>query len=122
MRDRTSTSSGQRIYPNAGIVETASVLPPIILTADPGCSSGTRQSLDRDLVGVHGYDNRFRDLHALFIANGPAFRAGTQVGPFDSVNVYSLMAELLQVKPSKSDGSIDALCKILASPPPVCEK
>jgi predicted AlkP superfamily pyrophosphatase or phosphodiesterase len=96
-------------------------VPPVILTSDPGWSWGTRQSTDPDLVGMHGYDNSFKDMHALFIANGPAFKAGTIVGPFENVDVFSLMAELLHVKPAPSDGSINALCTILVSPPSACE-
>jgi hypothetical protein len=61
-----------------------------------------------------------RDMHELFVAAGPAIKARAQIKPFDNVDLYSLMAEILQVKPTSNDGSIKSLCPILINRPANC--
>ncbi len=56
--------------------------------------------------GAHGYDPAYPDMNAIFIANGPAFTAGTQLPAFDNVNVYDLEMRLLRLKPLANDGSL----------------
>ena len=43
-------------------------------------------------------------MHGLFIAYGPSFRRGLTVGRLDSLDVYPLMAELLDLEPAANDG------------------
>jgi hypothetical protein len=45
---------------------------------------------------------------------------GAPLHPFDNVDLYSLMAEILKIKPVKTDGSIAPLCSILINPPASC--
>lgn len=45
--------------------------------------------------GGHGFDNDAPDMRALFIANGPAFRAGKRLPTFDNVDVAPLLRDLL---------------------------
>lgn len=54
--------------------------------------------------GSHGYDNALASMHAVFIASGPAFRAGARVGVVDNVDVYPLLARLVGVVPRAHDG------------------
>ena len=61
--------------------------------------------------GAHGYDNGAPDMAALFIASGPAFRAGVVLAPFDNVDVYPLLMRLVGVPARPSDGSIASLAK-----------
>mgnify|MGYP001221643165 CR=1 FL=1 len=56
--------------------------------------------------GAHGYDPANPEMAALFIANGPAFRAGVELEPFDNVSVYPLLAHLLGVAPEPNDGAV----------------
>ena len=56
-------------------------------------------------VGVHGYD----PLHAptmrgLFVAAGPAFKAGVAVPAFENVHLYNALALILGVTPARNDG------------------
>jgi predicted AlkP superfamily pyrophosphatase or phosphodiesterase len=55
--------------------------------------------------GNHGFDNELLSMHAIFIGNGPAFKAGAQLPAVKNVNVYSLMARLLGLRPAKSEGN-----------------
>ncbi|RMC12988.1 hypothetical protein DUI87_10517 [Hirundo rustica rustica] len=41
--------------------------------------------------GFHGSDNRFPNMQAIFIGFGPGFKFGTQVDPFENIEVYNLM-------------------------------
>lgn len=56
--------------------------------------------------GGHGYDHREPDMMAFFLASGPAIRAGGQLPVFNNVDIYSLVAQLADVKPLASDGSL----------------
>ncbi len=56
------------------------------------------------LLGEHGYDNAAPEMGAVFIANGPAFKAGLVVKPFENVDVYPLMTHILGVKGEPNDG------------------
>jgi predicted AlkP superfamily pyrophosphatase or phosphodiesterase len=56
--------------------------------------------------GAHGYDPASREMDALFIGFGPAFKAGTSLPAFDNVDVYPLLARLIGVAPRPGDGTI----------------
>ncbi len=69
----------------------------------------TRQ--DRVSRGGHGYDNRNPDMHGIFYAVGPSFRQGTALPAFENVNLYPLFADLLKIKPAKTDGQMEVVKK-----------
>jgi len=47
--------------------------------------------------GDHGWDPGYREMHGIFIANGPRLSAGKQIDAISAVDVYPLMLELLQI-------------------------
>ncbi|MEJ8631507.1 ectonucleotide pyrophosphatase/phosphodiesterase [Sphingomonas sp. I4] len=56
--------------------------------------------------GTHGYDNADPSMAALFIANGPAFRPGVKLAPFDNVAVAPLLRDLIGLPPGQGlDGN-----------------
>ena len=57
--------------------------------------------------GAHGYDNLSKEMQALFIAQGPAFKPATVLPPFDNVNVYPLLMKLIKLPALASDGSLE---------------
>ena len=57
-------------------------------------------------VGTHGFDNDIKDMHAIFYAAGPAFKSDYTHPIFENVNLYVLFAEILDLKPAQTDGSI----------------
>ena len=85
----------------------------IILVADLGYTVLSRESkesfLERLPAGTHGYDNRDRAMRAFFAAQGPAFRKGTTVAPFQNIHIYELMNHLLGTEPAENDGSLDSV-------------
>jgi predicted AlkP superfamily pyrophosphatase or phosphodiesterase len=69
--------------------------------------------------GVHGYDPRtMPSMRALFLAVGPDIRSGSQLEPFENVNVYPFVAMILGLKAPQVDGSLHVLSKILKNNPP----
>lgn len=69
--------------------------------------------------GEHGYDIDDPDMHALFIANGPALRKSVVLPGFDNVDVYPLLAHLLGIKPESNDGNFDEVrAALIDSPSP----
>jgi len=63
--------------------------------------------------GNHGYDNADSTMAALFVARGPAFRAGARLGAFPNIDVYDLIAHLVGVRPAPNDGTLDAFAGVL---------
>ncbi|WP_353228344.1 ectonucleotide pyrophosphatase/phosphodiesterase [Novosphingobium sp.] len=63
--------------------------------------------------GAHGYDIHDPAMGALFIANGPAFRARATVAAFPNVDVYPLMAKVLGIAPLPNDGNLADVAGVL---------
>lgn len=63
--------------------------------------------------GNHGFDPYSPEMAAVFVAHGPAFRAGVTLSDFDNVSVYPLLAHLLGVTPAASDGDLRDLAHAL---------
>lgn len=66
-----------------------------------------------NLRGEHGYDNQLASMRALFIAHGEAIKKGRVVEPFENVQVYNIMAQILGLKPVPNDGNLDAAKAVL---------
>jgi hypothetical protein len=88
-------------------------IPPVFLLADDEWTITTHDvnshQFDR---GAHGFDNGLKDMHALFMAAGPAFQSGS-LKPFANVHLYSLFAYLLNLSPAKTDGSLEVFKSVL---------
>jgi predicted AlkP superfamily pyrophosphatase or phosphodiesterase len=59
--------------------------------------------------GTHGFDPSAPEMAAVFVASGPAFKAGVKLRTFDNVDVYPLVARLAGVPARPSDGSLAPL-------------
>jgi len=71
------------------------------------------------LNGMHGWDPAWESMHGIFIASGPAFEPGERLPAVRSVDLYSLMARLMDVPPAMTDGNIAAFVPLLASDQPI---
>ena len=49
------------------------------------------------LKGNHGYDNKEDDMKTTFIAYGPSFKSGETLETMNSVDLYPLMCEVLEL-------------------------
>ena len=63
--------------------------------------------------GTHGFDPAHSDMHAFFLAHGPAFKSGTTVPAFENIQLYNLMAKILDIEPALNDGNIEIVKNIL---------
>jgi predicted AlkP superfamily pyrophosphatase or phosphodiesterase len=70
------------------------------------------------LSGMHGWDPAWHEMHGILVAHGPAFAAGSRLPAVRSVDLYSLMAELLQVPPAPTAGSLTAFEPVLNAAAP----
>jgi predicted AlkP superfamily pyrophosphatase or phosphodiesterase len=83
-------------------------VPPIVCAAEVGwyITTHARMGQVKDInLGSHGYDPASPSMAALFVAEGPAFRKGVALAPFDNVDVEPLLAKLLRLNAPRSDGS-----------------
>ncbi|NWX65659.1 ENPP7 phosphodiesterase, partial [Promerops cafer] len=89
---------------------------PLLLYSDPGYVIHGRYKVQFN-KGEHGFDNEATNMKTIFRAVGPAFKKGLVVEPFESVNVYALLCELLGITPEPHDGSLAVTKPMLRSGP-----
>jgi predicted AlkP superfamily pyrophosphatase or phosphodiesterase len=66
------------------------------------------------IPGMHGFDPRkVPDMKASFFAAGPDIVEGKTVQPFENVNLYPWLAQMLGLVPPQTDGSLDVLAGAL---------
>jgi predicted AlkP superfamily pyrophosphatase or phosphodiesterase len=63
--------------------------------------------------GTHGYDNKQKDMQAIFYAKGPAFKVDKEVGSFQNVSVYPLIAHILGLQIEEVDGRFSEVKNML---------
>lgn len=93
-------------------------IPPIVCQMDEGWDAVKPDLAARRLAagtvrGSHGYDPALPSMRAVFIARGPSFARGLVLPGFDNVDVYPLLARLLQVPAARNDGDPDRLLPAL---------
>nr|XP_013814390.1 PREDICTED: ectonucleotide pyrophosphatase/phosphodiesterase family member 3 [Apteryx mantelli mantelli] len=66
--------------------------------------------------GNHGYDNEFKSMQAIFLGYGPGFKEKTEVDPFENIEVYNLMCDLLRITPAPNNGTHGSLNHLLKKP------
>lgn len=107
--DRLNYNKGKRIAP-------------IICSSEPGWLTTNRKrhedwvrNLDdpRRPRGSHGFDNKYQEMQAIFVAQGPAFKRGYLAEPFSNIEVYNIMARILGLKPAPNDGDISRVSGML---------
>jgi predicted AlkP superfamily pyrophosphatase or phosphodiesterase len=68
--------------------------------------------------GGHGYDpQQFKTMRAIFYAVGPDIRPNTTVPAFENVNIYPLIATILGLDTTPTDGDLRVLAPILRKSP-----
>jgi len=87
----------------------------ITVVAEPGYTITTtgRMQSGQFPGGNHGYAPESTEMRSFFMAAGPDFKEDYQMGAFQNIHLYELMAHLLKVEPTTSDGTIDSLKTIL---------
>ncbi|XP_002740805.2 ectonucleotide pyrophosphatase/phosphodiesterase family member 7-like [Saccoglossus kowalevskii] len=64
-------------------------------------------------VGGHGFDNEDLTMKNIFLASGPDFKKGFLSKPFESVDIYPLMCQILNLQPAPNNGSLDNVIDLL---------
>ena len=80
--------------------------PGIVVVADSLWSIGTNPDPSGYSGGAHGYDNAFTDMNTIFYAEGPAFKENYSSTPFSNVEVYGIVAHILELEPATTDGDL----------------
>lgn len=92
-------------------------VPELLLVADLGYTINSQEYFDEredyPSGGAHGFDNQEKEMHAIFIGNGPDLRSGYKMQEFENIHLYALMAHLLDIEPAETDGSIDSVSVML---------
>uniref|UniRef100_A0A663N770 Ectonucleotide pyrophosphatase/phosphodiesterase 2 n=1 Tax=Athene cunicularia TaxID=194338 RepID=A0A663N770_ATHCN len=63
--------------------------------------------------GDHGYDNKINSMQTVFIGYGPTFKYKTKVPPFENIELYNVMCDLLGLKPAPNNGTHGSLNHLL---------
>jgi len=90
-------------------------IPAIVCQADEGWLLQVHgdKAFSQAVKGEHGYPPEAPSMRAAFVAEGPDFRRGVELAPFDNVDVYPLLMRLLGVEPLGNDGDIAPLLPAL---------
>lgn len=88
-------------------------IPDIVCLAQTGYSISDNPDRSGP-VGQHGYDPEDQDMHGLLIASGFRIRQA-DLGLVMNTDIYSLLCNLLNIKPGVHDGS-DRLFNLLVAP------
>ncbi|XP_044025962.1 ectonucleotide pyrophosphatase/phosphodiesterase family member 1 isoform X2 [Siniperca chuatsi] len=75
-----------------------------------------RQELKYCTGGFHGSDNLFTNMQAIFIGHGPGFKYKTVVPPFENIEVYNLICDLLGIRPAPNNGTHGSLNHLMKQP------
>lgn len=76
----------------------------LVVLPDIGTYLDFRLESNPRLAAAHGYDNFSPEMEAIFYAAGPSFKKNIKAPVMENVNLYLLIARLLNIQPAKNDG------------------
>ena len=87
---------------------------PIVCTSDLGWMMTSRERYETlkkradfgRIRGAHGYDNKYQEMQATFIAHGRNFKKNRIIEPFENIEIYNIMCKILSLVPAKNDGDL----------------
>lgn len=66
---------------------------------------------------THGWDPTYPSMHGVFVAHGPHIQQGYVHPSIDQVQLYNLMAEILEIDPANNDGDPSQVAGLLRPSP-----
>ena len=89
----------------------------VVVIPDEGVTIPIRRT-GSSPAGMHGWDPSLPSMQGIFLAAGPGIIPGARLAPVESVDVYPLIAHLLELEtPANLDGSLATLAGLLAAAP-----
>ena len=85
----------------------------ISIVADSSWSIVLNKTDSINYKGAHGYDNENLDMHAIFYASGPAFKNDFIAPMLLNIDIYPLIANILNLKIGKIDGDLNRIKGVL---------
>ena len=87
----------------------------IVVLMEDHYQVGTTPRPPREGSANHGWDPRaVPAMAALFVVRGPGIPAGREIGPFENVDLYPWLTEVLRLKPARGvDGKRGRLAQLL---------
>ena len=85
-----------------------------MLEVDPpySISLGARGDHSHQIKGEHGYhQDRVRQMHGIFFANGPIFKKSMFIDSFQNINLTPFILDIFSVEYKDLDGSSKVLQK-----------
>lgn len=87
---------------------------PIVCTSDLGWMMTSRERYETlkkradfgRIRGAHGYDSKYQEMQATFIAHGRNFKKNKIIEPFENIEIYNIMCKILGLVPAKNDGDL----------------
>jgi len=80
-------------------------LPEVVVIADPGWIAGIRPVPSGYNRGDHGFDWKWKEMHSIFYAEGPAFKKGFETDTLYNVDIYNIITRILNIVPAQNDGN-----------------
>ena len=77
----------------------------VVVIADPGWIAGIRPVPSGYNRGDHGFDWKWKDMHSIFYAEGPAFKKGFETDTLYNVDIYNIITRILNIVPAQNDGN-----------------
>lgn len=94
-------------------------IPEIVCLPDDGWVLSSHSYFDNSTVyssgGTHGWDPAYPAMHGVFVARGPHIQQGRVHPAFDQVQLYNLMASILELTPQSNDGDPSEVSDMLVS-------
>lgn len=79
----------------------------LVILADSAWSIAEKPRIGRHAKGDHGFDNQNRDMYGIFYAYGPKFQINKVVPEFLNIQLYNIIAYLLNLKPAQTDAKLE---------------
>lgn len=85
----------------------------ILVIGKKGYSVFATNAFGRRFGGTHGYLNCDKEMSAVFVASGNAFKKNYIQRKIKNIDVYNLIAHILNITPAKNDGDFNRVKKML---------